>query len=103
MAALAFDKEEKRRERARQREEAARVKERERRHGPSTRRKQPWKRPNGSMTRGPQPSTPSALPSKSNPKPRMCVGRRKRKNWKVLCAGRETRAPRAAAPGDGHG
>ena len=24
-------------------------------------------------------------------------------NWKVLCAGRETRARRAAATGDGHG
>jgi hypothetical protein len=33
----------------------------------------------------------------------MCVGRRKRQNWKVLCAGCETRARRAAATGDGHG
>jgi hypothetical protein len=89
--------------RARQREEAARVNERERRQRAVDKAQAALEEAEREHDKRATALDAERTAVENNPKPRMCVGRRKRKNWKVLCAGRETRARRAAATGDGHG
>ena len=93
-AAVAYEREQKRRDRERAREEAARQKERERRQQAVDKAQSAFDRPNANMRRGPWPSRPRSTPSKSDRNPRTSVGRWRKRNWKVLCAGRETRAQR---------
>ena len=79
-AALAYEREQRRRELERAREEAARQKERERRRRPSTRHKRLWTRRSGSMRRGPQASKLRRRPSRRARKPKMPAGTRREKD-----------------------
>ena len=89
-AALAFEKEQKRRERERASEEVARRSVNAARR-PSTRRRRRWKQLSGSMRSEPRPSNWKWTLSRRNRRPKMPGGTRKGGSWKPRCGTREAR------------
>ena len=81
-AALAYEREQQRREREQAREEAARQKERERRQQAVDKAQARWTRPSGSMQREPPLSRPNWRPLRTNLKPKKPAGNRKKSDWK---------------------
>jgi hypothetical protein len=81
-ATLTFEKEQKRRERERASEEAARQKDRAVSR-PSTRRRLRWTRPSRSTRSGPPPSRPRWRLSRRDRKPKKPAGIRRRSDWKL--------------------
>jgi hypothetical protein len=92
-AAVAYEREQKRRDRERAREEAARQSANTGSR-PSTRRNLRWTRLNGSMRREPKPSRPRRTLSRSERKPKMPAGKRRRSGWMRRCSARGARVPR---------
>jgi hypothetical protein len=74
-AAVAYEREQKRRDRERAREEAAGRKSANAGSRPSTRRNRRWTRLNGSMRRDPEPSRPRRTLSRRERKPKMPAGK----------------------------
>jgi hypothetical protein len=90
-AALAYEREQTRREGERAREEAARQRSANAGSRPSTRRKRRWTWPSGIMRREPGPSRPRWRRSRTNRKPKMLAGTRRRSAWKPHCGARGAR------------
>ena len=90
-AALAYEREQKRRERERAREEAARQKERERRQQAVDKAQAALDKAGASMRSEPRPSKPSWRLLRSDRRPKMLAGIRRRSDWKARCGGRGAR------------
>jgi hypothetical protein len=88
-AALAFEREEKRRAIARHKEEAAREKRRKLREQAIAKAERALERAKSTRPR-PKRSNTNALHSTDSRKLRMRAGRNRRRNWKSLCAERVT-------------
>ena len=93
-AAVAYEREQKRRDRERAREQAARQKEREHRQQAVDKAQSAWTRLNGSMRREPEPSKPRRTLSRRERRPKMPAGKRRRSGWMRRCSARGARAPR---------
>jgi colicin import membrane protein len=91
-AALAFEREQRRREKQRRKEAAAAERKRQRRDRAIAKARVALERVKGSTIRGSRKSRPGATHSKRNRKQRMPVGRRRRTSWRGLYDARENRA-----------
>jgi hypothetical protein len=99
-AALAYEREERRRARERAKEEAARRRNVSASSRPSTGRRRLWTRPSANTRRRQRPSKPKCSVSRKNRKPKMPGGIRKGGGWKPRCGAREARPARST---DGKG
>jgi hypothetical protein len=88
-AALAYEREERRRARERAKEEAARRRSVSASSRPSTGRRRLWTRPSANTRRRQRPSKPKCSVSRKNRKPKMPGGIRKGGGWKPRCGARE--------------
>jgi colicin import membrane protein len=89
-AALAFERERKRRDCERRKEEIAREKERKRREQAIAKAEQRLKKRSVTMKPGSKKSKETAPHSTDSRKRRTRAGKSRRRNWKPLCAGRAT-------------
>lgn len=87
-AALAYEREQRRRELERAKEEAARQKERERRQRVVDKERLRWTRPSWSTQSGPPPSRPRSRLLRRDLRPKKPAGIRRRSDWKPRCGAR---------------
>ena len=96
-AAVAYEREQKRRDRERAGKRPPGRKSANTGSRPSTRRNLRWTRLNGSMRREPEPSRPRRTLSRRERKPKMRAGKRRKSAWMRRCSARGARVPSADA------